>query len=58
MEFNQNKHGYVLTFPWNFEEVIAEYEHDYRSKASSYWHSFMVNSGSINDFNVLFREFH
>ena len=30
MNFDEKKHGYVLTFPWNFEEVIAEFESDYR----------------------------
>jgi len=28
-EFNQNKHGYVLTFPWNFPEVIRDVEASY-----------------------------
>ncbi len=22
MEFNEKKHGYVLTFPWNYPEII------------------------------------
>ena len=57
MEFNENKHGYILTFPWNFEEVISEYEHGHRTM-EGYWPKFMVNTGSVNDFNNLFREFH
>ena len=24
--FNEQKHGYVLTFPWNFEQVINDFE--------------------------------
>jgi len=49
----------VLTFPWNFEEVIAEFEADYKvMPQSSYWHKFMTNTRSIIDFNTLFREFH
>ena len=57
--FSEQKHGYVLTFPWNFEEVIAEFESDYKvMPESSYWHKFMVNTRSIVDFNNLFRDFH
>ena len=29
INFNKSKHGYVLDFPWNFEEVINEFEADY-----------------------------
>ena len=57
--FSEQKHGYVLTFPWNFEEVISEFENDYKlMPESSYWHKFMVNTRSVVDFNVLFRKFH
>jgi len=24
--FNEKKHAYVLTFPWNFEDVISQIE--------------------------------
>lgn len=24
--FDEQKHAYVLTFPWNFEEVIQEFD--------------------------------
>jgi hypothetical protein len=59
ISFNKSKHGYVLDFPWNFEEVINEYEADYSLQSeSSYWHKFMVNSRAVVDFNNLFREFH
>ena len=26
MKFDDNKHGYLLPFPWNFPEVIEEFE--------------------------------
>jgi hypothetical protein len=57
--FNEQKHGYVLTFPWNFEQVISDFESNFKPMStSSYWHKFMVNTRSIVDFNNLFREFH
>ena len=57
--FNQQKHGYILSFPWNFEQVINDFEKGYRPMStSSYWHQFMTNSRSIVEFNNLFREFH
>jgi hypothetical protein len=58
-EFSESKHGYVLTFPWNFEEVISQAHSQYNLlPASSYWNRFMHNSRAIVDFNKLFREFH
>jgi len=24
-EFSQQKHAYVLTFPWNFDEIIDQF---------------------------------
>ena len=57
--FNENKHSYVLTFPWNFQEVISQYESSYRPMSTSaFWHKFMVNSRAIVDFNNLLRDFH
>ena len=55
-EFDEEKHAYVLTFPWNFEEVIQEF--DTSSKVGGYWDTFITNTRTINDFNSLFREFH
>ena len=55
-EFDEEKHAYVLTFPWNFEEVIQEF--DTSSKVGGYWDTFINNSRAIVDFNNLFREFH
>lgn len=57
--FNEQKHGYVLTFPWNFEQVINEFQEGYKPMGTNaYWHRFMVNTRSIVDFNNLFRDFH
>jgi hypothetical protein len=59
-EFNEKKHGYVLTFPWNFEEVLSKTQTQYPTpfSESSYWNKWLVNTRTINDLNVLFREFH
>ena len=56
--FNKSKHGYVLDFPWNFEEVISEWEADHTFMNKKYWNMFMNNTRAIVDFNTLFREFH
>ena len=59
MQFSQQKHAYVLTFPWNFPEIISDFEHDYRGvAANSYWHKFVFNNNAKLEFNYLFREFH
>ena len=54
--FDEEKHAYVLTFPWNFEEVIQEF--DTSSQVGGYWDTFINNTRAIVDFNNLFREFH
>lgn len=54
--FDEEKHAYVLTFPWNFEEVIQEF--DTSSSVGGYWDTFINNSRSIIDLNDLFRDFH
>jgi len=52
------KHAYVLTFPWNFKEIIKDFEQDFRPMASnSYWHRFVMTNAEF-EFNSLFREFH
>ena len=57
--FNEKKHAYVLTFPWNFEDVISQIEKQTKPlPSSSYWNKWMVNSRAIVDLNNLFREFH
>ena len=49
----------MLTFPWNFEEVITDVQTQYPTlPESNYWHKFMVNTRSVVDMNTLFREFH
>lgn len=55
-QFDEQKHAYVLTFPWNFEEVIQEF--DTRSRVGGFWDTFINNTRSVVDFNVLFRKFH
>jgi hypothetical protein len=56
-EFSQQKHAYVLTFPWNFDEIIDEFQGRYRP-IGGFWATFVNNSGAIGEFNNLFREFH
>ena len=59
MQFSEQKHAYVLTFPWNFPEIISDFETDYRPLSSnSLWHQFVFNTSNIFDFNNLYREFH
>lgn len=59
LQFSEQKHAYVLTFPWNFPEIISDFEHEYRPlSASSYWGRFVFDTDNILDFNHLFREFH
>lgn len=57
-EFDQQKHAYVLTFPWNFPEIVSNFEDNHRVSSNSYWTKFVENSGAEFDFNNLFREFH
>ena len=58
MQFSEQKHAYVLSFPWNFQEIISDYEHSV-SKVSegSFWHKFVFNNANY-EINKLFREFH
>ena len=58
LKFNEQKHAYVLTFPWNFQEIISDFEKDYKPlQANSYWYKFVMNNATF-EFNKLFREFH
>ena len=44
VDFSERKHYYVLQFPWNFEEVINEYQHEYKSlPESNFWYKWIVN---------------
>jgi hypothetical protein len=57
--FNDQKHGYVLSFPWNFEQIISDFEQGFRPMSTTgYWHQWMQRSRSEVDFNTLFRKFH
>lgn len=56
-EFSQQKHAYVLTFPWNFDEIIEEFQAKYRP-LTGIWATYVRNSGAFDEFDVLFREFH
>ena len=58
MKFSEQKHAYVLSFPWNFQEIIADYEHSATKIAEgSFWHKFVFNNAHY-EINKLFREFH
>lgn len=58
MKFSETKHAYVLSFPWNFQEIVSGYEHDHRPISdTSYWGRFVFSNGRY-EFNKLFREFH
>ena len=57
-ELSPQKHAYVLTFPWNFDEIIDDFQGRYRPMSSGFWSTFVRNSGAIGEFNYLFREFH
>lgn len=49
----------MLTFPWNFDEIIDEFQARYQPLYyDSYWSTFVRNSGAPVEFNNLFREFH
>lgn len=59
LAFNSKKHGYILSFPWNFEEVIRDYEQDFTSLTpKSFWYKWVHNREVDRDFNELFRVFH
>lgn len=57
-EFSTQKHAYVLTFPWNFEEIINDFESRHRGVSSGFWGAYLKNSECMVKFNELFREFH
>ena len=58
-QFSQQKHGYVLSFPWNFPEIIRNVEGAHRPLAkSNFWYNWVFNNQSQIYFNSLFREFH
>jgi hypothetical protein len=49
----------VLTFPWNFPEIIQDYEQDFRFLPSpAFWNRFLFNTSSVDDINIVYRKFH
>jgi hypothetical protein len=57
-EFSNNKHSYVLSFPWNFKEIIDSYEGKFTPINSGIWNTVITNKGFFEDFNHMYREFH
>lgn len=59
LTFSEQKHGYVLEFPWNFEPIIQDFERDFAPlKEGDFWHRWIFNRECDRDFNELFRVFH
>ena len=59
LSFNERKHGYILSFPWNFDEVIQNYENNFNPlKKGNFWNRWIFNRECDRDFNELFRVFH
>lgn len=56
-EFSEQKHGYVLTFPWNFPEIVGNFERTHRP-VTGYWDALVENTNGKYRFSQLFREFH
>ena len=56
-EFSEQKHAYVLTFPWNYPQIIENFQSQRTISESSYWGRY-VKYSSTYEFNVLFREYH
>ena len=57
-EFSTQKHAYVLTFPWNFDEIINQFESSHKPVDSGFWGAYTKNSECKAKFAELFREFH
>lgn len=47
----------MLTFPWNFQQVLTQYESIRPLSSSSVWSKFIFNN-AIPEFNSLFLQFH
>lgn len=43
-EFSTKKHAYVLTFPWNFDEIINEFEAKHKPISGGFWGTYTRNS--------------
>lgn len=55
--FSEQKHAYVLTFPWNFQQVLSQYETIRPLSSSSLW-SRLIYTNAIPEFNSLYLQFH
>jgi len=56
-EFNEQKHGYILTFPWNFPEIVNNFERQFKP-VTGYWDNLLENSNAKYRFSSMFRDFH
>jgi len=55
-KFDAQKHAYVLTFPWNFPEIVDTFEATHQPMSDDkWWARYMEDSRAIVDFNILFR---
>lgn len=49
----------MLTFPWNFPEIINDFESEYRGlPENNFWFKLVNNTNAKVEFNDLFRQFH
>ena len=59
LAFNTSKHGYILSFPWNYDEIIKDFEDDFTPfKSNSFWYTWVKNRELMRSFSELFRVFH
>ena len=59
LAFNTKKHGYILSFPWNYDEIIKDFEDDFTPlKSNSFWYTWVKNRELMRSFSELFRVFH
>jgi len=59
LSFDNRKHSYILSFPWNFDDVIKDFQQDFTPlREGNPWHRWVFNRECDRDFNELFRTFH
>jgi hypothetical protein len=59
LAFNSKRHGYILSFPWNYDEIIKDYEDDFKPlETNNFWYKWIHNREVTRDFSELFRVFH
>jgi len=56
-QFSEQKHAYVLTFPWNFPEIVDKFEAEFKP-VGGYWQKFVENTRAELKFHELYRVFH